>query len=140
MNRNPPSPEAMVTDAILGNGATSALTERWLAAVGTGVPAAVTQLYDPRAVLLPTVDPRILVGHEAIKGYFVELFGKPGIRCVPWGVEYVQATGDSCVLSGNYTFAWRGGQIPARYTFVWAFSTTHARILTHHSSAIPGKA
>jgi len=43
MNRNPPSPEAMVADAILGNGATSALTERWLAAVGTGVPAAVTQ-------------------------------------------------------------------------------------------------
>ncbi len=115
------------------------LTQQWLAAVGTGVPTAPTQLYDPAAILLATVEPQILVGHQAILGYFRELFRKPGISCTPWGKEHLQTTPATCILSGFYTFAWKGGQIPARYTFVWGFSKTHARILNHHSSAIPRK-
>ena len=113
------------------------LTSKWLEAVGTGSPAAVTNLYAASAVLLPTVSPRILVGHLAIEGYFVDLMKKPGITVTTWGIEHVQRIVGGLSISGNYSFTWNQGNIPARYTFVWAVSDNRASILTHHSSAIP---
>ncbi len=125
------------------------LTEKWLAAVSTGVPATVTSLYDLNAVLLPTIAADIRTSHEGIEQYFIQLMQKPGIHVTTWGEEHVQFVGvdtqgpeqlprsGTLVISGNYSFVWDEGDLPSRYTFVWDVLCDDPKILTHHSSVVP---
>ena len=48
----------------------TALFNKWNTTLQTGKPKEVAMLYAKDAVLLPTVDNAVRVGHEAIAGYF----------------------------------------------------------------------
>ncbi len=119
----------------------AALFDRWNAALKTGNPDAVTRVYTPDAILIPTVtnDPR--VGTEAIRAYFVDFLKKQ-----PQGAirDRIIRIGCNVALdAGTYVFTLKGDQpgstiqVPARYTFLYEPRHGQWLILHHHSSAMP---
>ncbi len=119
----------------------AALFDRWNAALKTGNPDAVTRVYTPDAILIPTVanDPR--VGSEAIRAYFVDFLKKQ-----PQGVidkRIIRIGCNFALDAGTYTFTLKGDQpgtttqVPARYTFLYEPRGGQWLIAHHHSSAMP---
>lgn len=113
-----------------------ALFDQWNNALQTGDPKAVTALYDPAAILLPTVSNQVRHNHEEIEDYFVHFLAKG-----PAGVideSNVAISGDIAMNSGVYTFSFEdGARVQARFTFVYRKSGDGWKIITHHSSAMP---
>ncbi len=105
---------------------------KWAYAVASGDPKWVTSLYTPNALLLPTLDAKVLQGREAILPYFVKLSKKPGLH-VQWHGKPIRVSPNT--VAGLYRFVWDDGELDARYTFVIAPHTK--QIIHHHSSALP---
>ena len=119
----------------------AALFDRWNAALKTGNPDTVTQVYTPDAILIPTLtnDPR--VGAEAIRAYFVDFLKKQ-----PQGAIRDRTIRIGCNFAldaGTYVFTLKGDQpgsttqVPARYTFLYEPRHGQWLIVHHHSSAMP---
>lgn len=105
------------------------MVKKWAAAFNTGDPRKVVSLYRADGVLIPTLDQKILIGHNGMGPYFVNLLMKKGAKVVV--NDFVSRNG---VESGFYTFYLADGtQLGARFTFV----PQGGKIQTHHSSAIP---
>lgn len=88
-----------------------------------------------------TLSPTLLVGKQAVRGYFERAFkALPGHR-VTFGEQRVRIYGDIAINSGYYTFTYvKDGQaqsIPARYSFVYRKRGDKWLIVDHHSSATP---
>jgi uncharacterized protein (TIGR02246 family) len=116
------------------------LFDQWNAALATGDPEKVADLYGPNAVLLPTLSNQLRTNHAEIVDYFEHfLEGKPQ------GVidhEIITVIDEQTALNtGIYTFTLiKDGQlqnVPARYTFVYQKENGHWLILNHHSSRMP---
>ena len=103
----------------------------WARALQSRNPRRITQLYAPDALLLATLDGDIKQGRAAIKQYFQNLVKKPGLRCI--FQETFQISPNT--WAGLYTFKWRGGELPARFTFVMG----PEGIQHHHSSSLPNQ-
>lgn len=114
----------------------AALFDAWNAALSTQDAAAVTRLYAPDAVLLPTADDDVRVGHAAIRDYFVHFLARrPAGRVTE---RHTQTGWDMQVDMGSYVFRFAdGSEVAARYTFVWRPLAGCWRITHHHSSALP---
>lgn len=113
------------------------LFSRWNAALATGNPDAVTELYAPDAILLPTVSNQVRHNHEEIRDYFVNFLAKE-----PQGVideANVRFLGDDLAInSGVYTFTFgNGDQVTARFTYLYRHLNGEWKIAEHHSSAMP---
>ncbi len=116
--------------------------QRWLDSLAAGDADRVTALYTEDAVLLPTLDGEVKVGHDAIRDYFANGF----LPKAPRGtvVElHSRALGDVAVNSGLYDFEvddGAGGRktVSARLTFVYHRVGDDWRIVEHHSSLKPG--
>jgi|TARA_A100000164_G_C21442129_1_gene556001 uncharacterized protein (TIGR02246 family) len=114
----------------------SALFEEWNTALQTGRPKNVVTLYEPNAILLPTVSNKVRHNHEEIENYFFN-FLKKG----PKGVineSNIRTFGNIAINSGVYTFSFNDGNtVQARFTFVYRRNEQRWLIIEHHSSAMP---
>ncbi|PPU76510.1 MULTISPECIES: SgcJ/EcaC family oxidoreductase [Xanthomonas] len=121
----------------------AALFDTWNAALATGNPHKVADLYAPDGVLLPTVSNEVRASREQIEKYF-ELF----LTKKPKGVVNYRTVrlldDDSAVDAGVYTFTLtdkdgKKSDVQARYTFVYEKRDGKWLIINHHSSAMPEK-
>ena len=120
---------------------TSELLQKWVAAIKSGDPKRVTDLYHRDAILLGTFSNKERVGHELILEYFENLLKSPvDVEIVsehPHDFEW------AAVNSGLYNFVTNGKTINARFSFVYqadvknAISTDMWKIVSHHSSVMP---
>jgi uncharacterized protein (TIGR02246 family) len=114
-----------------------ALFERWNQALASGNPETVARLYEPGALLLPTLSPTNRSDSEAITDYFSTFLkrqptGEVTSRQILLGCN--QATD-----AGNYRFQLHQPEerLNARFTFVYGFDGQQWRIVHHHSSLVP---
>lgn len=118
---------------------------KWIAAVRSLNPDAVTALYDPvTGTLLGTVDTQATgtrVGAKAIHRYFEHFLDRQAVEphFPPIGQQNVQAIGPCVAASGYYDFnlTSRDGQSQvahAKFTFIWGQKGT---ILLHNSGFTP---
>lgn len=112
------------------------LFDAWIAALQSGAPDALTALYCPQAVLLPTAADDARVGHARIHDYFVHFMAsRPQARILE---RHTQTGWDMIVDMGSYAFSFADGRdVAARYTFVYRPVAGRWRITHHHSSAMP---
>ncbi|MFC7519554.1 SgcJ/EcaC family oxidoreductase [Xanthomonas populi] len=119
----------------------AALFDTWNAALATGNPHKVADLYAPDGVLLPTVSNEVRASRAQIEKYF-EIF----LTKKPQGVVNYRTVRvldeDSAVDAGVYTFTLtdkdgKKSKVQARYTFVYEKRDDKWLIINHHSSAMP---
>ena len=114
----------------------SALFEEWNTALQTGIPKNVVALYEPNAILLPTISNKVRHNHEEIENYFINFLPKG-----PRGVineSNIRTFGNIAINSGVYTFSFNDGNtVQARFTFVYRRNQERWLIIEHHSSAMP---
>jgi hypothetical protein len=113
----------------------------WMDTLCRGTLSDVLDLYNPRAVLIPTFSPKILQGHAEIAEYFRTFMSREGL-CGQIDSVIQQGHTDIVSISGLYTFGWYENGMPAqgqaRYTYVVSHAHTPSwQIVTHHSSAMP---
>jgi uncharacterized protein (TIGR02246 family) len=119
----------------------AAAGEKWTAIFVDDNPDAILALYDDEAVLWGTLSPTLLVGKQALRGYFEMAFkALPGHK-VAFGDQHVRVYGDIAINTGYYTFSYvKDGEaqsLPARYSFVYRKRGGSWLIVDHHSSAMP---
>ena len=118
----------------------AALFDQWNAALATGNPQKVADLYAPNAVLLPTASSKIRVTRAQIIDYFAHfLKSNPQGRVTE---QFITVLGRNNALNtGLYTFTLtKNGvrqKVPARFTFVYERIGGKWLILNHHSSVVP---
>lgn len=118
----------------------AALFNDWNAALATGDPQKVADLYAPDAVLLPTVSNKVRHSRAEIVDYFTKF-----LQSKPQGViqdETVNVLDPTTALNtGVYEFTLtkdgRRQQVRARYTYVYELRDGKWLIVNHHSSAMP---
>jgi len=118
-----------------------ALFETWNAALQTGNPEAVADLYAQDAVLLPTVSNRVRYDRAGIIDYFEHF-----LAYRPSGVieeNKVRIKGNLAINSGIYAFTLHQGDeiniVRARFTYVYEWRGDQWLIVEHHSSTLPEK-
>ena len=114
-----------------------ALFETWNAALATGNPREVTELYAENAVLLPTVSNQVRHNHDEIHHYFVGFLQKS-----PQGKideSNINILNEKYVTNaGVYTFSFGDGtKVSARFSYLYMATSSGWKILQHHSSAMP---
>ncbi len=118
-----------------------AVFQKWIAAVSTGNADAVTALYAPEAVLLPTLSPKVHDTPEQRTDYFTAFTARKDLKGEV-NESYIRVFQDTAVNSGMYTFSYqdeegRSQSVPARYSFVYRRTDDGWMIIDHHSSAAP---
>ena len=113
----------------------SELLQEWVAAIKSGDPKRVTELYRRDAILLGTFSNKERVGHELIFEYFENLLKSPvEVHIVS---ENPHVFGSAAVNSGLYNFVREGKTINARFSFVYIETNDGWKIVSHHSSVMP---
>ena len=114
----------------------SALFDEWNNALQTGNPKEVAALYEPNAILLPTVSNAVRHNHAEIENYFVHFVAKG-----PQGridEANIRTFGQIAMNSGVYTFSFDDGStVQARFSFVYRWNGQRWMIVEHHSSKMP---
>ena len=114
----------------------SSLFEVWNNALQTGDPNKVAELYEPNAILLPTVSNKVRHNHEEIADYFVHFLAKGPNGKID--ESNVRTFGSVAINSGVYTFTFSdGASVQARFTYVYRWNGQAWKIIEHHSSAMP---
>lgn len=116
------------------------LFPQWNAALATGDPQRVADLYAPDAVLLPTVSNEVRRTRAQIVDYFTKfLQSKPQGTIEDEIVDVLDA--DTAINTGVYRFTLtkdgKQQQVRARYTYVYELRDGKWLIVNHHSSAMP---
>ncbi|HUB45238.1 MAG TPA: SgcJ/EcaC family oxidoreductase [Acetobacteraceae bacterium] len=118
----------------------AALFDRWNASLAR-TPDAVVANYTTNAVLLPTKENGPLIGHAAIREYFVHF-----LEAHPTGTIVSRTIVIGCNMAfdtGLYNFTVDGSapgqrtQIKARYTYIYEPRGRTWLIVHHHSSVLP---
>ncbi|SDM68931.1 SgcJ/EcaC family oxidoreductase [Allokutzneria albata] len=117
----------------------AALFDRWNAALATGSPSTVADLYAPNAVLLPTVSDEVRTSRARIVDYFETFLAKkPSGRILSSTITVLD--NNTATDNGTYRFSFSDGStVDARYTYVYEKVKGTWLIVTHHSSAMPEK-
>lgn len=112
------------------------LFDYWNRAVQSGDPKKVTELYDEKAILLPTVSNEVRHNHAEIEEYFRHFLSKAPKGKV--NESNVRVFGDIAINSGLYTFTFKDESVVrARFSFVYERRSERWIIVEHHSSAMP---
>ena len=118
----------------------AALFDQWNAALATGDPNKVADLYAPNAVLLPTVSNQIRTNRAEIVDYFTHFLESKPQGKIDRGIITV-IDPQTAINAGIYTFELiQDGQlqnVQARYTFVYQRQNGKWLIVNHHSSKMP---
>jgi uncharacterized protein (TIGR02246 family) len=118
-----------------------ALFDRWNAAVETGDPEKVADLYAPDAVLLPTLSPVVRTDRAGLVDYFEHFLAKnPSGERTQSVIEVLDK--NTAIDTGLYTFTFTADDgtqtfADARYTFVYEKVHGEWLIINHHSSLLP---
>jgi uncharacterized protein (TIGR02246 family) len=118
-----------------------ALFDRWNAALATGDPEKVADLYAPDAVLLPTVSKTIRTDRAGIVDYFAHfLKKKPQGTKIRSIVKVIDE--NSAIDTGVYRFTLTAedgtrSTVDARYTYEYEKLGGTWLIVNHHSSVLP---
>ncbi|WHT22732.1 SgcJ/EcaC family oxidoreductase [Crossiella sp. CA-258035] len=117
----------------------AALFQQWNAALATGQPTVVADLYTPGAVLLPTLSNEVRTSRAAILDYFKSFLAKgPSGRILSSTVTVLDR--DTAMNNGTYLFTFKDGSTAqARFTYVYEKVGGRWLIAAHHSSAMPEK-
>ena len=114
----------------------------WNAALQTGDPEKVADLYAKDAVLLPTVSNKVRTDRAGIVDYFQHfLENKPAGKTVQTSVKVLDS--DSAIDTGVYEFTLTDPDtgakrvVEARYTYEYEKRGGQWKIVNHHSSAMP---
>ncbi|EIK95897.1 calcium/calmodulin dependent protein kinase II association-domain-containing protein [Pseudomonas sp. M47T1] len=113
------------------------LFEQWNGALQTRDPAQVAAIYQPDAVLLPTLSNQVRLTTAEREDYFAHfLANQPSGRIVS---RTIHSRCDSAVDAGLYefTFAATGETVRARYSYTWNWDGERWLIGSHHSSVMP---
>ena len=114
---------------------TSELLQKWIAAIKSGDPKQVTNLYHGDGILLGTFSNKERVGHDLIIEYFENLLKSPvDVEIVS---EHPHVLESAAVNSGLYNFVTNNKTINARFSFVYHKDNTEWKIVSHHSSVMP---
>ncbi|MEX0173035.1 SgcJ/EcaC family oxidoreductase [Streptomyces sp. LMG1-1-1.1] len=120
------------------------LFDRWNAALLTGDPEKVADLYADDAVLLPTASPRIRTNHAEIADYFEHFLQKKPRGEKVRSVIHV-LDGNSALDAGVYRFHLTDPEtgvtkaVDARYTYEYEKRDGSWLIVNHHSSVLPAE-
>jgi len=118
----------------------AALFDEWNAALATGNPEEVADLYAPDAVLLPTLSPEVRTTRAGIVDYFAHLLSS-NVQAVITQEIITVLDRNNAINTGLYTFTLTENgvqqQVPARYTFVYQRTNGEWLIVNHHSSVVP---
>ena len=113
------------------------LFERWNQALSSGSPETVAELYEPGALLLPTLSADNRSDGAGITDYFTGFLkrqptGEVTSRQILLGCN-------QAIDAGGYRFQLHHpeDQVEARFTFVYGFDGQQWRIVHHHSSLVP---
>ncbi|MCC1482650.1 SgcJ/EcaC family oxidoreductase [Roseibaca sp. Y0-43] len=118
----------------------AALLDDWSAALASGDPSIIADLYAPDAVLLPTVSHQIRLDRGQIRRYFRDIMMR---RATSRFVEVHSRLFDTIgINSGIYIFKMhRDDGTPfdliCRFTFVYMLLDGAWKIIEHHSSVMP---
>jgi len=112
------------------------LLQKWVAAIKSGDPKRVTELYHRDAILLGTFSNKERVGHELILEYFENLLKSPVEVQIVSEHPFVESP-DCAINSGHYNFVTNGKTINARFSFVYQKGNDGWKIVSHHSSVMP---
>ncbi|MGO1050160.1 SgcJ/EcaC family oxidoreductase [Crossiella sp. CA198] len=117
----------------------AALFEKWNAALATGKPNVVADLYAPNAVLLPTVSNEVRTTRAGIVRYFETFLTKrPSGRILSSTITVLDR--NTATSNGTYRFSFNDGStVDARFSYVYEKVGGRWLIVTHHSSAMPEK-
>ena len=116
----------------------SELLQKWVAAIKSGDPKQVTNLYHDDGILLGTFSNKQRVGHDLILEYFENLMKSPvDVEIVS---EHPHDFESAAVNSGLYNFVTNGKTINARFSFVYNKDNDEWKIVSHHSSVMPESA
>lgn len=114
--------------------------ELWCTTISHGKPEDIVNLFDPEAILLPTLMPGVLKTREERLSYFTQLMKNPNLT-VTVNESHLRIINDIAINSGLYTFFFeRQGKpvtIPARFTFIYQKKQQGWVIIEQHSSQIP---
>ncbi|MFD5257527.1 SgcJ/EcaC family oxidoreductase [Streptomyces bobili] len=120
----------------------ASLFDAWNAALGTGDPDKVADLYARNAVLLPTVSNEVRTDRAGIVDYFEHfLANKPVGKKVQTIITVLDD--DSAIDTGVYEFTLTDHDtgekrlVEARYTYEYEKRGGTWKIVNHHSSAMP---
>ncbi|WP_327587856.1 SgcJ/EcaC family oxidoreductase [Nonomuraea sp. NBC_00507] len=119
----------------------AALFITWNAALTSGDPRKVADLYAPGAVLLPTASPKIRTNRAQIVDYFEHfLQKKPTGKKIRTIVKVLDA--NTAIDTGLYRFTLTGKDgkkqsVDARYTYLYEKRGGQWLIVNHHSSVLP---
>jgi uncharacterized protein (TIGR02246 family) len=120
----------------------ASLFDTWNAALQTGDPEQVADLYAQDAVLLPTVSNKVRSDRAGIVDYFHHfLENKPVGKKIQTVVNVLD--GNSVLDTGVYQFTLtdpKTGEkrvVKARYTYAYEKRDGEWKIVNHHSSAMP---
>ena len=118
------------------------LFDRWNAALRTGDPEKVADLYAKDAVLLPTVSNKIRTDHAQIVDYFEHFLQNKPVGEKKRTIINV-LDGNSAIDTGIYDFTLTDPKtgakkvVEARYTYEYEKRGGQWKIVNHHSSAMP---
>lgn len=115
--------------------------DTWNAALATGDPRAVADLYAEDSVLLPTVAGHVHDTRAEREEYFTAFLANRPVGAITESVVRV-VDDNTAVHSGLYEFGLTGpdgtrSTVPARFTYVLAEEGGRIVIKEHHSSKIP---
>ena len=114
--------------------------DEWIAAVNSHNAEAVASLYEPDAVLLPTMSPKVANTPALRRAYFDVFTAKADLHGTV-NEEHIRVFHHIAVNSGLYTFTFtKDGQtveVPARFSFVYEKTHSGWMIVDHHSSRLP---
>ena len=117
------------------------ILDEWRRFLNCGDLENIVRLYADEAVLWGTFSDTLRDSPRLIEEYFKKLFERDGLR-VEWGTMCTRSCDGFHLYSGTYAFSYVEGKpviVPARFTFVIGRDKDAGfRILTHHSSLIPG--
>jgi uncharacterized protein (TIGR02246 family) len=130
----------MRTPALPSQDEIAALFDQWNAALATGNPENVADLYAPNAVLLPTLSNQIRTNRAEIVDYFTHLLESKTQGRIDRAIITV-IDPQTAINTGIYTFALTQDDQPqnvqARYTFAYQKQNGKWLIVNHHSSKMP---
>ncbi len=115
------------------------LFTEWNAALQTGKPDTVVDLYAERSILLSTLSrtPRITRAQKI--DYFKHFLEKNPVGTIDTSMKFIGC--NSAVNAGTYTFRFPPTDqvVPARYTYTYAWDAAKKQwlITSHHSSVEP---
>ena len=106
-----------------------------------GNPDNILKLYTPHAILLPTLDPKVLISHKKMKAYFVKFSGLKDLSATTHQLV-TQVFPGFAINSAHYTFHYVGKDgkrvnVHARFNMVYRKINGKWLIVNMHSSVLP---